>query len=139
LYNQLRLIIHTQDVSLPEFQRNIEKIREKELDLRCDFLLKKIDEDKWKIILQQNEYKLEYVNNLSQLFQMLSTVGSEILINVYNESSRRRIEADEIIEKCNEFCKVVDYFNTNSRDLARRFNKKKCTQIERYAFEKVPT
>ena len=139
LYNQLRLIIHTQDVSLPEFQRNIEQIRAKELDLRCDFLLKKIDENKWKIILQQNEYKLEYVNNLSQLFQMLSTVGSEILINVYNESSRRRIEADEIIEKVNEFCKVVEYFNTNSRDLARRFNKKRCTQIERYAFEKVPT
>ena len=139
LYNQLRLIIHTQDVSLPEFQRSIEQIRAKELDLRCDFLLKKIDEDKWKIILQQNEYKLEYVNNLSQLFQMLSTVGSEILINLYNESSHRRIDADEIIEKANEFCKVVEYFNTNSRDLARRFNKKRCTQIERYAFEKVPT
>lgn len=139
LYNQLRLITHTQDISLPEFQRNIEQIREKELDLRCDFLLKKIDEDKWKMILQQNEYKLEYITNLSQLYQMLSTVGSDILINIYNESGTRRLEADEIIEKCEEMCKVVEYFNKNSRDLAKRFNKKRCEQIERYSFEKVPT
>ena len=70
---------------------------------------------------------------------MLSTVGSDILINIYNESGSRRLDADEIIEKCNEMCKLIEYFNKNSRDLAKRFNKKRCTQIERYAFEKVPT
>ena len=83
LYNTIRLVTHIQDVNLRDFQQDIERIRGKELDLRCQYLMNEIDEDQWKTILQQNEYKLEYLTDLSQLYQMFSTVSSDVLLFIY--------------------------------------------------------
>ena len=140
MYNTIRLITHIQDVSLRSFQEDIEKLRGKELDLRCEYLMKEIDEEQWKTILQQNEYKLEYLTDLSQLYQMFSTVSSDIILFIYNtsiNSSPRKISASLIVEKMDEIYELVSYFNNNSHKLAKRFGKKTFDSINNYSIEKT--
>jgi hypothetical protein len=140
LYNTVRLVTHIQDVNLRNFQDKIEEIREKEFDLRCDYLMKKIDETQWKIILQQNECRLEYLTDLSQLYQMFSTVSSEIVLYVYNttiSSQPRNLSADLFIEKMDEIFELIQYFNNNSKKLAKRFNKKHYDCIHNFSIEKL--
>ena len=139
LYNTIRLITHIQDASLRDFQNDIERIRGKELDLRCEYLMNEIDEEEWKITLQQNEYKLEYLTDLSQLYQMFSTVSSDIILFIYNTSINnipRKISANLIIEKMDEIYELITYFNNHSQKLARRFSKKKYDSIINYSIEK---
>jgi hypothetical protein len=139
LYNTIRLITHIQDASLRDFQNDIERIRGKELDLRCEYLMNEIDEEEWKITLQQNEYKLEYLTDLSQLYQMFSTVSSDIILFIYNTSINnipRKISANLIIEKMDEIYELITYFNNHSQKLARRFSKKKYDNIINYSIEK---
>ena len=140
LYNTIRLITHVQDVSLRNFQEDIEKIRGKELDLRCEYLMKEIDDEQWKTTLQQNEYKLEYLTDLSQLYQMFSTVSSDIILFIYNtsiNSSPRRISAQLIIEKMDEIFELITYFNNHSHKLAKRFGKKFFDSINNFAIDKL--
>ena len=140
MYNTIRLITHIQDVSLRNFQEDIEKLRGKELDLRCEYLMKEIDEEQWKTILQQNEYKLEYLTDLSQLYQMFSTVSSDIILFIYNTSinnAPRKISSTLIIEKMDEIYELVSYFNNNSHKLAKRFGKKTFDSINNYSIEKT--
>jgi len=140
LYNTVRLVTHIQDVNLRNFQDKIEEIREKEFDLRCDYLMKKIDEIQWKIILQQNECRLEYLTDLSQLYQMFSTVSSEIVLYIYNttiSSQPRNLSADLFIEKMDEIFELIQYFNNNSKKLAKRFNKKNYDCIHNFSIEKL--
>lgn len=139
LYNTIRLITHIQDASLRDFQNDIERIRGKELDLRCEYLMNEIDEEEWKITLQQNEYKLEYLTDLSQLYQMFSTVSSDIILFIYNTATNnipRKISANLIIEKMDEIYELITYFNNHSQKLARRFSKKKYDSIINYSIEK---
>jgi hypothetical protein len=140
LYNTIRLITHIQDVNLRNFQEDIERIRGKELDLRCQYLMNEIDEDQWKMTLQQNEYKLEYLTDLSQLYQMFSTVSSEIILFIYNTATNnhpRKISAELIIEKMDEVYELITYFNNHSQKLAKRFGKKNYDCINNYAIEKT--
>ena len=139
LYNTIRLVTHIQDVNLRDFQQDIERIRGKELDLRCEYLMNEIDEEEWKITLQQNEYKLEYLTDLSQLYQMFSTVSSDIVLYIYNTSINnrpRKISSQTIIEKMDEIYELITYFNNHSEKLARRFGKKKCDNIVNFSIEK---
>ena len=139
LYNTIRLVTHIQDVNLRDFQQDIERIRGKELDLRCEYLMNEIDEEEWKITLQQNEYKLEYLTDLSQLYQMFSTVSSDIVLYIYNTSINnrpRKISSKIIIEKMDEIYELITYFNNHSEKLARRFGKKKCDNIVNFSIEK---
>jgi hypothetical protein len=139
LYNTIRLITHVQEVELRSFQEDIEKLRGKELDLRCEYLMNEIDENQWKVTLQQNEYKLEYLTNLSQLFQMFSTVSSDIILFIYNtavNSKPKSISAQLITEKMDEIYELITYFNNQSLKLAKRFNKNGYLCIQSYAVEK---
>jgi hypothetical protein len=140
LYNTIRLVTHIQEVTLRNFQDNIEKIKEKELDLRCEYLLKEIDETEWKMKLQQNEYKLEYLTEMSQLYQMISTVSSEIVLFLYNHvitNKPRSISAELIIEKADEIYELIKYFNTNSSRLSKRFDKANYECIDNYSIIKL--
>ena len=142
LYNIIRLVTHIQDVNLRNFQEEIERIRGKELDLRCQYLMNEINEEQWKTILQQNEYKLEYLTDLSQLYQMFSTVSSDVILYIYNTASNsrpRQISSQLIIEKMDEIYELVSYFNKHSRKLAQRFGKKNYDCIHNYAIEKLRT
>ena len=139
LYNTIRLVTHIQEVELRTFQEDIERIRGKELDLRCEYLMNEIDENQWKVTLQQNEYKLEYITNLSQLFQMFSTVGSDIILYIYNttiNSKPRCVSGQLIIEKMDEIYELIAYFNNQSLKLAKRFNKNSYVCIQNYAVER---
>lgn len=139
LYNTIRLITHIQDATLRDFQNNIERLRGKELDLRCLYLMNEIDENEWKTILQQNEYKLEYQTDLSQLYQMFSTVSSDIILYIYNTATAsrpRRVDADMIIEKMDEIYNLIEYFNSHSCKLAKRFGKKNYDCIHNFSVEK---
>ena len=139
LYNTICLVTHIQDVNLRDFQQDIERIRGKELDLRCEYLMNEIDEEEWKITLQQNEYKLEYLTDLSQLYQMFSTVSSDIILFIYNTAINnrpRKISSDLIIEKMDEIYELISYFNNHSQKLAKRFGKKRYDCINNFSIEK---
>ena len=140
LYNTIRLVTHIQDVNLRNFQEDIEKLREKELELRCQFLMNEIDEIEWKTTLQQNEYKLEYITDLSQLYQMFSTVSSDIILFIYNttiNNKPRSISSQLIIEKMDEIYELIIYFNNQSYKLSKRFGKKNYDCVNNYAIEKT--
>ena len=140
LYNTIRLVTHIQDVNLRNFQEDIEKIRAKELDLRCQYLMNEIDENEWKTTLQQNEYKLEYITDLSQLYQMFSTVSSDIILFIYNttiNNKPRSISSQLIIEKMDEIYELITYFNNQSHKLAKRFGKKNYDSINNYDIDKT--
>ena len=102
--------------------------------------MNEIDEEEWKITLQQNEYKLEYLTDLSQLYQMFSTVSSDIILFIYNTATNnipRKISANLIIEKMDEIYELITYFNNHSQKLARRFSKKKYDSIINYSIEYI--
>ena len=139
IYNTIRLVTHIQDVNLRNFQQDIERIRGKELDLRCQYLMNEIDEEEWKITLQQNEYKLEYLTDLSQLYQMFSTVSSDIILFIYNTGINlrpKKIPCELIIEKMDEIYELITYFNNHSQKLAKRFTKKRYDCINNFSIEK---
>jgi hypothetical protein len=101
--------------------------------------MNEIDENEWKTILQQNEYKLEYQTDLSQLYQMFSTVSSDIILYIYNTATAsrpRRLDADMIIEKMDEIYNLIEYFNSQSCKLAKRFCKKNYDCIHNFSVEK---
>jgi len=140
IYNIIRFITHVQDVTLRDFQEKIENIRGNELELRCKYLMNELTQDTWKTILQQNEYKLEYLNDLSQLYQMLSTVGSEIILYIYNTSINnipKGVEHTIIIEKTDEILNLIDYFNEHSYLISKRFGKKSYDNIVNYSIQKT--
>ena len=139
MYNTIRLVTHIQDATLRDFQNDIERIRGKELDLRCEYLMNEIDDEEWKVKLQQNDYKLEYLTDLSQLYQMFSTVSSDIILFIYNTAINnrpRKISSDLIIEKMDEIYELISYFNNHSQKLAKRFGKKRYDCINNFSIEK---
>ena len=139
LYSTLRFITHIQDIELRDFQYKIETLRESELELRCRYLMNEITEDIWKTILQQNEYKLEYLNDVSQLYQMISTVGSEIILYIYNTTVNnrpRKTHYSLIIEKMTEINELVEYFNEQSFLISKRFGKKRYDYLHNFSIEK---
>ena len=139
MYHTIRLVTHIQDATLRDFQNDIERIRGKELDLRCEYLMNEIDDEEWKVKLQQNDYKLEYLTDLSQLYQMFSTVSSDIILFIYNTAINnrpRKISSDLIIEKMDEIYELISYFNNHSQKLAKRFGKKRYDCINNFSIEK---
>ena len=140
LYSIIRIITHIQDLELRDFQEKIESTKENEFELRCKYLMNEISEDNWKTILQQNEYKLEYLNDISQLYQMISTVSSEIVLYIYNTSVNNTpigVEYNLIIEKTDEILNLIDYFNNQSYLISKRFGKKNYDNIVNFSIQKT--
>jgi hypothetical protein len=109
------LATHVQEQELRSFQQSLDKIRGKELELRVKYLLNEIDEDTWKVRLQQNELALEYTTELSQLFQMLSTVSTDLLGTLYNFCNQlpeiRKNQDQKTIDTLYNGVKVYDIEN----------------------------
>lgn len=118
-------LAHTSLVEMPRFSRLSRTIETSKLNLRVKYLDKEINETEWKRQILMREKKLEYENNMHQLYEILVTVIRETINKLSTITS-----ACEFIDTFEEIVKIIDYFNTHSRQISKNMSYSKYDLLE---------
>ena len=145
IYNIIRNTLHLIMVELPTYQVDYVS---KNRDLRIKYLRNLITEESFKEQLQRNDKKHKKNTELGQVFQLVNTAITDIVLriienlrtsepNAYNLSAIS--EVDEIVKYCNDILKDISHtYNSVQYELTPNLNLMK-TEIEKKKKEPVNT
>ena len=118
-----RTLNHIYDYEiLPNREDNILVINR---DYRIRYLLNEISEEEWKRELQKREKKAEVKHSRRQVSEMLITVASDILNKLINFTTK-----SDINTTLNELETLLDYYNTSSQNIEKRFGIKSLRKFD---------
>jgi len=112
IYQLIRNVIHIQEVEMRD-----EEYEQKNRDLRIRYLTKEINEDKFKILLQQAEKKHSKHTEVQDVYRLVSTAATDIILRYLHflrndPHSRDKTIIDEIdglIEYANQCMYGIKY------------------------------
>ncbi len=90
------------------------------IDLRINYILGEITEQKWKSMLQQREKKREFKRAKSQICEMLYQISREQLTRLVEKKQSPNV-FEETVDNLE---KVIDYYNEAMVTVHDRFNSK---------------
>ena len=104
---------HIQNIELPNYVTNAVADNR---DLRAAYLIQKIDEDKFKHILQKNEKARNKKTEIRMVLDMFLGTIADILRNILQCQ-----ECGQIIERVEELNNLREYFNDSMRPISKRY------------------
>jgi len=116
MYDIHRAISHLQYSELPRYEFH-QMTNNTNSDLRVKYLLKEIDDKRFKQTLQQREKKNNKSLEVSQILQMYIDTSSELFRSVLQSTN-----IDEIEIFLTDINKLKDYYNTSIEPLSKRYN-----------------
>ena len=117
--------IHMQGIIMPRYAiRNREDRNE---NLRIDYMMNKLSEEDFKLILQRNEKKHQKYREIHNIFDLLKTTVTDIIIRFIDhlEKSQAGRWEDKIL---NEIDSIVNYANECFSDISKTY-KSKCIVV----------
>jgi len=124
-FELFNFLAHTSLIDIPRFARLSRTIETSKLNLRVKYLDKEIDEKEWKRQILMLEKKFEYENNMHQLYEILVTVIRETINKLSTITS-----ASEFIDTFEEIVRIIDYFNTHSKQISKNMGYSKYDLIQ---------
>jgi hypothetical protein len=125
IFDICRHINHMRRVDMPKFNANILMYNR---DLRVKYLLKEIDENKLKQLLQQSDKRQQKNQEITNILDMVTTTAGEIMWRLYDLFSSRTAENNNqtnILEQCeailNEIDVLCDYANGCLSDISNTY------------------
>lgn len=109
-YERLRSLIHLRDVDLPRYRVN--PVRDN-LDLRVEYLMKKIDENTFKTKAQREEKKRDKKQDMGHVLSMFIDAVTDIFYDTLETN---------ISTRYTEFEALVDYVNLCFKNIAALYN-----------------
>jgi len=120
VYNQ-----HIREVLIPIYRIN--HLDQDMLKLRVKYLLNEISDDEWKKQILTKERKNEYNNSIHNLLDLVLNVSQSFIIKM-SECNFNTLEDFE--DAWNEFYNVIEYFNTNCKDITKKYSYNKYFEIK---------
>ena len=112
-----QLINHTKHYEIRRYVTN-DNIEKANLDLRIKYMLNELDENKWKVLLQQREKKRKKNIEIHQIMDMFVNVGSDLFKNIFMQCKTQLhiknscLELDALIKHVNKsFLKIKEKYN----------------------------
>ena len=115
LRNAHRNVRHIQGVDIPSMRRTVREGPERNVDLRLQYLLKKIDEAEWRKKLQQREKRREKTVATLQVYDMFCAAATDMFRNMV-EGASTPAETVDTLEKLKEFAEH------SLQSISKRFN-----------------
>ncbi len=115
LYGLHRVLIHVMEEDMPKWRDATRDNPDRTLDLRLDYLLNRIDRDKFSRILQQREKRRKRAVEVLQVYDMLTRVASDI----YGGLCRRTLSSDQAADQLRQ---VQEFANAGLNAISARFN-----------------
>ena len=117
--NMCRNIMHLQEVEIRDFNYEL-----RNRNLRVDYLLKKIDGEKFKTLLQQAEKKHKKNNEVQDVYRTVSTVTGDILIRYLRFiQTSKEFNVDILLE----LLPLISYANDCLMDIKKTYG---CANIK---------
>jgi hypothetical protein len=110
-----RTVSHIQNVEIPHYRR-VPNVEEENVDLRINYLMKRIEEADWKKKLQMREKARDKNLAIFQVMDMYSATMSDLFRNILNSDLAGITQIDEEIQN------LTNYVNTQFQVLRKRYN-----------------
>ena len=107
-------VVHLQRVEIHEDDYEL-----KNRNLRIDYLLKKIDEPKFKTLLQKAEKQHMKTTEIQNIYRMVSTVSGDILVRYLQFLQNTKSTDEYNIKILDEFVPLVECANECLTDISR--------------------
>lgn len=114
--------IHMQGIIMPRYA--IRNREDRNQNLRIDYMMNKLSEEDFKLILQRNEKKHEKYREIHNIFDLLLTTVTDIIIRFIDhlEKSQAGKWEDKIL---NEIESIVNYANECFSDISKTYKSKR--------------
>lgn len=123
-----QLINHTKYYEIRRYVTN-DSIEKANVDLRIKYMLNELDENKWKVLLQQREKKKKKNIEIHQIMDMFINVGSDLFKNIFLQCKtplhikNSCLELDALIKHVNKsFLKIKEKYNNKVPYIIQRDN-----------------
>jgi len=117
--------IHMEGVIMPRYA--IRNREDRNQNLRIDYMMNKLSEENFKLILQRNEKKHEKYREIHNIFDLLKTTITDIIIRFIDHLDKSQAGKwdDKIL---NEIGSIINYANECFSDISKTY-KSKCIVI----------